>query len=175
MNPDERTLPPDYNEWLKSNGLEPVDMNYDTEDQWVFKHLTSKFSAEQSSQTKKKVIGNEGSDLTAAGELAPCAASVLMKIMYAARMTRLDLIRPAQQLARFMKKWARQQDIELHRLVCYIHSSRSWKTVGWIGDEVKDIATVLYSEADWAGSKDKFSTSGSFSCLKGANSFYPLA
>ena len=143
LNPDDRTLPPDYNEWLKANGLEPVDMNYEEEDQWVLKHLASKCSAEQGSQTIKKVIGNEGSDLTAEGELAPSAASVLMKVMYAARMARFDLLRPVQQLARFMTKWTRQQDMELHRLVCYIHSTKSWKTVGWIGDEVRDIATVL--------------------------------
>ena len=47
--------------------------------------------------------------------------------------------------------------------------------MGWIGDEIKEIATVLYSDADWAGIQDKFSTSGSFCCLKGKNSFFPLA
>ena len=26
LNPDMRTLPPDYNEWLKANGLEPVEL-----------------------------------------------------------------------------------------------------------------------------------------------------
>ena len=54
-------------------------------------------------------------------------------------------------------------------------ATSSWRTIGWIGGEVKDISTVLYSDADWAGSKDKFSTSGSFFCLKGTNSFFPLA
>ena len=73
---------------------------------------------------------NEGSDLTAAGELAPFAASVLMKIMYAARMARFDLLRPVQQMARFMTKWTRQQDMELHRLVCYIHSTNELENGG---------------------------------------------
>ena len=36
---------------------------------------------------------------------------------------------------------------------------------------MKDIATALYSDADWAGSEDKFSTSGSL----GPNTFYPIA
>jgi hypothetical protein len=95
--------------------------------------------------------------------------------MYAARMARADLVRPVQALARFMTKWTRQQDLELHKLVCYIHTTKSWKTVGWIGDDIKDISTVIYSDADWAGSIDKFSTSGSFCCLQGKNTFFPLA
>ena len=120
-------------------------------------------------------MAKDGSDLTTVGELAPSAASVFMKIMYAARMARLDLLRPVQALARFMTKWTRQQDLELHKLVCYIHTTKSWKTVGWIGDDIKDISTVIYSDADWAGSSDKFSTSGSFCCLKGKHTFFPLA
>jgi hypothetical protein len=98
-----------------------------------------------------------------------------MKVMYAARMARPDLLRPVQALARFMTKWTRQQDLELHKLMCYIHTTKSWKTVGWIGDEIKNISTVIYSDADWAGSSDKFSTSGSFCCLKGLNTFFPPA
>ena len=74
-----------------------------------------------------------------------------------------------------MTTWTRQQDLELHRLVCYMEATKSWKTVGWIGDDVKDISTVLYSDADWAGSNDKFFTFGSFCCRKGTNSFFPLA
>ena len=124
---------------------------------------------------KEQTIGKDGSDLSAVGELAPAAASVLMKIMYLARMQRFDLLRPVQWLAKFMTKWTRQQDLELHRLVCYMEATNSWKTIGWLGDDVKDISTVLYSDADWAGGNDKFSTSGSFSCLKGTNSLFPLA
>ena len=47
--------------------------------------------------------------------------------------------------------------------------------MGWIGDDIKEIATALYSDADCAGIQDKFSTSGSFCCLQGKNSFFPLA
>ena len=173
LNPDMRTLPPDYNEWLKANGLEPVEMDYTADDQWVYQQLASQGPVEPCSQTKgSKTIGKDGSDLSAVGELAPAAASVLMKIMYLARMQRFDLLRPVQWLAKFMTKWTRQQDLELHRLVCYMEATKSWKTIGWIGDDVKDISTVLYSDPDWAGSNDKFSTSGSFCCLKGTNSFF---
>jgi hypothetical protein len=100
--PEMRVLPPDYNEWLKANGLDPVlvvlDEEYD--DQWLIDHF-AKYSVEPSSLTKggtkvqqesisTKLMAKDGTDLSAVGELAPSAASVLMKIMYAARMARSD-------------------------------------------------------------------------------------
>ena len=164
---------------VKGNGLEPVNMDYEADDPWVYEHIAAKYSVGPGPQNTKagktQVMSKDVTDLTSVGELAPSAASVLMKIMYAARMARFDLLRPVQWLAKFMTKWTRQQDLELHRLVCYIQQTKSWKTVGWIGDDVKDISTVLYSDADWAGIQDKFSTSGSFCCLKGKNLFFPLA
>ena len=96
-------------------------MDYDVDDPGVYQHIASKYSDEPDSQKKGKTIGKDGADLTAAGELAPCAASVLMKIMYAARMARFDLIRPVQWLAKFMTKWTRQHDLELHRLISLLH------------------------------------------------------
>ena len=111
LNPDMRTLPPDYNEWLKANGLDPVewDLEEEYDDQWMIKQF-AKYSVELGSQEKgnndmkspAKTMTKDGSDLTAAGELAPSAASVLMKIMYGARMARADLLRPVQWLAKFM-------------------------------------------------------------------------
>jgi hypothetical protein len=183
LNPALRTLPPDYNEWLIANHLDPVEWDIEVEydDQWMINHC-AKHSVEHGSQKpstdekqQPKSMTKDGSDLTAVGELASSAASVLMKVMYGARMARPDLLRPVQALARFMTKWTRQQDLELHKLMCYIHTTKSWKTVGWVGDDIKDISTVIYSDADWAGSSDKFSTSGSFCCLKGQHTFFPLA
>ena len=39
------------------------------------------------------------------GRLASVAASVLMKVMYAARMARFDLLRAVQGLAKYLTKW----------------------------------------------------------------------
>ena len=64
LNPDMRTLPPDYNEWLKANGLEPVEMDYTADDQWVYQQLASEGPVEPCLQTKgSKTIGKDGSDL----------------------------------------------------------------------------------------------------------------
>ena len=114
-------------------------MDYSVDDQWVYHQISTHSFVELRSQECSakpigKKIGKGGSDLSEVGELAPSAASVRMKIMYAARMARYDLLRQVQCLATFMTKWTRQQDLELHRLVCYIDTTKKWKTVGWIGD-----------------------------------------
>ena len=51
-----RTLPPDYNDWLKASGLDPVERDIEEEydDQWMIKHF-SKYSVELGSQNKEKV------------------------------------------------------------------------------------------------------------------------
>ena len=82
------------------------------------------------------------------GNLPPCSASALMKITHAARMARVDLLRPVQSLAKFMTKWTRLQDAELHRSVCYISSTKHWKTCGWVGDRVRDTFLQIYSDSD---------------------------
>jgi hypothetical protein len=68
------------------------------------------------------------------GKLASSAASVLMKCLYAARMCRFDLLRAVQGLAKFMTKWTKRQDRELHQLMSYIYHSKHMKMVGWVSD-----------------------------------------
>ena len=51
------------------------------------------------------------------GELQELAARVLMKMLYAARMARFDLLRAINHLASFVTKWNRECDKKLHRLV----------------------------------------------------------
>ena len=52
------------------------------------------------------------------GALQPTAAKVLMKILYAARMARFDLLRAVCHLACFITKWTPECDKRPHRLVC---------------------------------------------------------
>eukprot|EP00435_Cladocopium_sp_Y103_P069367 s912_g33.t1 len=60
------------------------------------------------------------------GALAPIAARVLMKILFAARMARYDLLRAVQGLAARVTKLSADCDKALHRLICYaLASSRS--------------------------------------------------
>ncbi|CAE6962770.1 unnamed protein product [Symbiodinium sp. CCMP2592] len=109
------------------------------------------------------------------GILGDCAAAVLMKILYGARMGRYDLIRPVQALASLITKWDGLCDKKLHRLVCYINSTLDLNLYGWIGDAPEMLELVLYCDADLAGDRtDSKSTSGVFMCLLGPRSFMPL-
>ena len=109
------------------------------------------------------------------GVLGDCAAAVLMKILYGARMGRYDLIRPVQALASLITKWDGLCDKKLHRLVCYINSTLDLNLYGWIGDPPDLLELVLYCDADLAGDRTDFkSTSGVFMCLLGPRSFMPL-
>ena len=66
-------------------------------------------------------------------KLQPIAARVLMKLLYAVRMARYDLLKAVNTLACFIHKWDVQCDVALHRLMCYVASTIHLKQVGWVG------------------------------------------
>ena len=109
------------------------------------------------------------------GVLAPIVSKVLMKILYAARVGRFDLLRPVCWLATKVTKWSLTCDIALHRLVSYINSSLNVACYGWIGDEWETLDLVIFADANWAEKPSFLSTSGAFMCLSGRNTFFPLA
>ena len=57
------------------------------------------------------------------GVLQPIAASILMKVLYAARLARFDLLKAVGNLASKITKWDRTCDRQLHRLVSSIDST----------------------------------------------------
>ena len=57
------------------------------------------------------------------GTLAPIAAKVIMKVFYAARVARFDLLRAIGFLACHITKWGGLCDERLHRLMCYIRTT----------------------------------------------------
>ena len=69
-----------------------------------------------------------------AGVLQPYAASILMQMIYGARYARADLLRALNGLARKITKWRPMQDHQLHRLVCHLKSSLSYRQFAWVGD-----------------------------------------
>ena len=108
------------------------------------------------------------------GRLQTIAAKVLMKILFAARMARYDLLRATQSLASRVSKWSTECDSALHRLVSYIHCSKDLKMLGFIGDKFSDCRLWLFADADWAGEYDSHSTTGCTMILVGPNTYYPL-
>ena len=76
------------------------------------------------------------------GSLAPQAASILMKLLYAARICRFDLLRSINNLARKITKWTKKEVALLHHLMAYVHQSKTshddwmgrglpWRLVHW--------------------------------------------
>ena len=61
--------------------------------------------------------GTQGEDVSPGeserGALAPHAASVLMKLLYAARIARFDLLRSINSLARNVTKWTIDDDCKV--------------------------------------------------------------
>ena len=97
------------------------------------------------------------------GALAPIAARVLMKILFAARMARYDqLLRAVQGLAARVTKWSADCDKALHRLVCYIHSTFNYKLKAFVGDKISECHLSCFADADHAGEYDNKSTTGCF-------------
>ena len=77
------------------------------------------------------------------GRLQPIAAKVLMKILYAARLCRFDLLRAVCHLATFVTKWTSECDHKLHRLACYVNSFKHLRMIGWVGDDLSALQPHL--------------------------------
>ena len=108
--------------------------------------------------------------------LADVACKILMKILYAARMARYDLLKAVSVLASKVSKWDETCDLELHRLVSYINSTIDLTMVSYIGDSKDELNVRLYTDADFAGDNGcSKSTSGTFLCISGPNSSAPLS
>ena len=108
------------------------------------------------------------------GMLQPIASKVLMKILFAARMARYDLLRATQSLASRVTKWSEGCDIGLHRLVSYINSTLDLTMQSFIGDRFRDCQLWLFADADFAGEHDSKSTTGSYMVLVGPNTYFPI-
>ena len=96
------------------------------------------------------------SDGEETGELADAAASILMKILYGARMGRWDLLKAVTSLATYLTEWSKTCDRALFRLMCYINCTTGSTLTGYIGDPPADLKLRLYADADFAGDKDTY-------------------
>ena len=112
----------------------------------------------------------------AGGQLQPIASRVLMKILYAARVCRFDLLRAVGVLAQRVTTWDHECDRRLHRLMCYISCHTSLQLTGWIGDPLSSLRPHLFSDADLAGcAQTQRSTTGVLHTILGPNSSFPIA
>ena len=70
-------------------------------------------------KSKKKKLSDPLMANTAeeGGRLAPIASSILMTVLYAARMARFDLLRATNRLARYITKWSYECDRKFKKLM----------------------------------------------------------
>ena len=127
--------------------------------------------------TPAPAAGSCGKGADSGGQsLKSYAAKVLMKVLYAARYARFDLLRAVCYLAQYITKWDSVCDKRLYRLMCYINSTYHLRLTGWVGDSPSEVAPHLFADADFAGdSKTSRSCSGVHLCLLGPNTVFPLA
>ncbi len=124
---------------------------------------------------KAKSKDQEDASKVDPGFLGPIATRVLMKILYAARMARYDLLRAVCHLACNVSKWTSECDRRLVRLVSYIQSTLSYRMVGWVGDDLSHVQPHLYADADFAGcTSSQKSTNGLHHVLRGPNTCFPI-
>ena len=84
-----------------------------------------------------------------------------MRDLYGTRCCRFDLLRPICALASKVTKWDRLCDAKLHRLMCYINTTKKVKKYGKVGDLPEAVRLALISDADFAGCSETMrSTSG---------------
>ena len=85
----------------------------------------------------------EADDAVNTGALQPIASSVLMKVLYGARMARFDLLKAVANLAKNVTKWNANCDKRLHILICYGNSSLDLRLKGHTGDLFDKLALSL--------------------------------
>ena len=99
-----------------------------------------------------------------------------MKLLYAVRMCRPDMLRAVCHLACFITKWDALCDRKLHRLMCYVNSTYHLRMVGWVGDASEDIGPHLFADADLGGcTQTQRSTAGAHLIMRGPNTCFPIA
>jgi hypothetical protein len=104
------------------------------------------------------------------GVLQSFASRTLVKILYAARMCRYDLLRAVCGLASCATKWTHQCDRDLHRLICYINTTKDHALIGWCGDPSSALELRVYADADFAGCvRTMRSTTGVILAVSGPN------
>eukprot|EP00971_Amphidinium_carterae_P352932 6492774-Amphidinium_carterae.4 len=137
----------------------------------------SKFSELASAPPLGKIVStpwrafphDEPQRLNQPGVFAKQAPSLLMKLLYAARMTRPDLQWTITTLARQLTRWTKHSDLQLIHLYMYVDSTSDFQMSMPLPsqDERNTCYLELFVDADHAGGEDtEKSTSGMVLCLR---------
>jgi hypothetical protein len=110
------------------------------------------------------------------GHLSSIAARVVLKALYVARISRMDIMWAVNALAREVTRWNAACDRRLHRLISYMHHTQDHVQTCFVGDLPSKCWLTLFSDASFAGDlRDSKSTSGGLLCLVGPNTYVPIS
>jgi len=91
-------------------------------------------------------------------------------------MGRPDLLFAVNALAREVTRWTMACDKRLHRLISYLHHTKSWIQSAFVGNRPEECWIAQFCDASFGGDlKDSKSTSGSYLCLVGSHTFVPIS
>ena len=114
-------------------------------------------------------------DFVTKGKLSAECARIVLKALFLARMNRPDILWSVNTLAREVTRWNVACDKRLHRLTCYLNTTKQWSLTCIVGDAAGKCKIALFCDASFAGDlRDSKSTSGAFLCLVGPRTFVPI-
>jgi len=110
------------------------------------------------------------------GIFAGNAASLLMKLLYEARMVRLDMCYSINNLSRYVTRWNKLCDKQLIHLFSYLRQTAGSCLHAYVEPNDYDVVELhAFPDADLAGTFDTTkATSGGFVQLYGPGTFFPL-
>ena len=109
------------------------------------------------------------------GELSGSASSVLMKLMWLARLSRPDMPRVTTWLATKVQQWTTECDNHLFRAISYLNETKDHLLTGHVDDDLNDIYVELFCDADFCGDDEHtYSTTGGWVQLSGKSTSFPL-
>ena len=145
-------------------------------DKSTFRKVATPFIDESKDPPGYVEASDRGDEPDTTGQLAKIACSIIMTLMFCARLMRNDLLRSCAIFSTFVHKWKPLCDKMLMRLMCYLSRNCQNGQIGFVGDPAEDLYPALYANADFAGDKEGTkSTSGWFLALMGLHAFFPLS
>lgn len=114
-------------------------------------------------------------DTVTPGKLQSCAAYIIMKILWVARVCRYDILYSVCQSARLIAKWTSSCDNNLLRLIGYMKKTKYLTLRACVGDTLDKCFLAAFPDASHADDGEhNFSTSGGFIAIVGPRTFVPL-
>ena len=110
-----------------------------------------KAKAETSAGTEdvdEQLVSTNRGEIPDQGVLASVACSLLMKVLWAARLARPDLLRAVNHLATKVTKWTSKCDSMMGRLMGYIQNTLHLRMIGWVGDSREQLFPHFCADAD---------------------------